>query len=45
MCYCVYIATNEHLEEGSFVPNETLLYFQKPDEDELLDLRGKFEKP
>lgn len=44
MCYFVYIATDEVLETSSFVPNETLLYLEKPSENELEGLIEKFSK-
>ncbi|WP_338768410.1 hypothetical protein WAF17_07745 [Bernardetia sp. ABR2-2B] len=44
MCYSVYIATNQKLEEGSFVPNETDIYFSKISDAEEVRLRSKFSK-
>jgi hypothetical protein len=45
MCYCVYIGVNEVLQEEEFVPNETTLYFEKPQEEDLQLLRDKFSQP
>ncbi|WP_338812210.1 hypothetical protein V9L05_12455 [Bernardetia sp. Wsw4-3y2] len=44
MCYSVYIATNQKLEEGSFVPNETDIFFSKISDAEEVHLRSKFSK-
>gem|GEM_PF-3788685 len=29
MCLCVYIGTNQNLETGKFIQDETLLYLEK----------------
>jgi len=44
MCLCVYIGTDQNLEVGKFIENETLLYLEKPTEDELIGLQNKFSK-
>lgn len=44
MCLCVYIGTNQNLDIGEFVANETLLYLEIPTEDELNNLKKKFTK-
>jgi hypothetical protein len=44
MCYTVYIGTNNKLELGVFVANQTDIYFEKPSEEEETSLRLKFTK-
>ncbi|MBK7959706.1 MAG: hypothetical protein IPK03_17480 [Bacteroidetes bacterium] len=44
MCLAVYIGTNKELELGTFVANETDIYFEQPSEEEATALRPKFTK-
>jgi hypothetical protein len=44
MCYAVYIGTDKELRVGSFVPNNTDIYFRKLSEKVELSLRPKFSK-
>lgn len=44
MCYQIVIGTNQELEVGSFIPNETLIYFEKLDQEIEASLRSKFTK-
>ncbi len=45
MCFVVYIGTNKELELGTFVPEQTDIYFGKISEEEEKSLRSKFSKP
>ena len=44
MCLEVVIGTNQELEVGLFVPDETLIYFEKLDQEIEDSLRSKFTK-
>jgi hypothetical protein len=44
MCYSVYIGTNRKLEIGTFVANETDIYFENLNDERENSLRPKFTK-
>jgi hypothetical protein len=44
MCFAVYIGTNKKLELGTFVADQTDIYFEKLSEEEEIALRSKFSK-
>ena len=44
MCFAVYIGTDKELELGTFVPEQTDIYFEKLSDEEETALRLKFSK-
>ncbi len=44
MCFVAYIGTNKQLELGTFVPEQTDIYFDKLSDEEEKSIRPKFTK-